>query len=209
MTVTSLGLDLRHGEGMFGDIPAGEAGVIYADPPWRFATWSARGLEGRPQHYPRMSLAEIKALPVAALAARDCVLLMWATDPMIPQALEVIRSWGFEYRTVGFYWVKLTRHGKDHFGNGYWTRANPEQCLLAVRGQPRPMAHDVRRLVKAEVREHSRKPDEMYARIERLAAGPYVELFSRTGRPGWRSWGNDAGRWAAPVAPRAGDVAAE
>jgi N6-adenosine-specific RNA methylase IME4 len=131
---------------------------------------------------------------VGDAAADDCVLFLWATDPLLPRALELIEAWGFEYKTVAFYWVKLNRaskHDADYFtGLGYWTRSNPEQCLLATRGKPTRLAKDVRRLVVARRREHSRKPDGVRERIERLVAGPYLELFARETKPGWDSWGD-------------------
>lgn len=176
--------------------------VIYADPPWTFATYSGKG-KGRSAeaHYDTMSLAEIEALPVASWAAPDAVLLMWATDPLLDRALGVIRSWGFTYKTVGFYWAKLNkaRGGlmlteRDFFtGMGFWTRANPEPCLLATRGRPKRRSGAVRKLVIAPRREHSRKPDEVHERIEQLCEGPYLEMFARATRPGWDGWGMQAG----------------
>jgi N6-adenosine-specific RNA methylase IME4 len=135
-------------------------------------------------------------LPVARLAADDCALFLWATDPLLPRAFELIQRWGFEYKTVAFYWVKLNsaaRHDADYFtGLGYWTRANPEQCLLATRGKPPRRARDVKRLVVEKRREHSRKPDCVRERIERLVGGPYLELFARETKQGWDWWGNQA-----------------
>ena len=173
--------------------------VIYADPPWSFATYSAKG-RGRcaDAHYDVMGMDALAALPVADWADEHCILLMWATDPLLPQAFDLIRSWGFTYKTVGFYWAKLNRSAsaqamteRSFFtGLGYWTRANVEQCLLATRGKPQRKGRDVPRLVVAPRREHSRKPDEVYHRIERLADGPYLEMFARAGRPGWSTWGN-------------------
>lgn len=167
-------------------------GVIYADPAWKFAVRSPKGAgRSAEQHYPCMKLPDIKALPVLEHAADDCVLLMWVTDPFLEKGFEVIKSWGFTYKTVGFYWAKTNQSGSPFMGGGYWTRANPEQCLLATRGSPKRLNKDVRRLVVDQRREHSRKPDRMYRDIERLAPGPYCELFARSGRPGWDSWGND------------------
>jgi N6-adenosine-specific RNA methylase IME4 len=175
-------------------------GTIYADPPWYFKNFSAKG-EGRnaTSHYDCMRLDEICALPVSDLAMEDCALFLWAIDPMLPQALRVIDAWGFTFKTIGFYWVKLNKSAdmenlklSDFFcGLGYWTRANVEQCLLATRGNPNRVASDVRRLVVEKRREHSRKPEEVYRRIERLTNGPYLELFGRESRPNWDSWGNE------------------
>jgi N6-adenosine-specific RNA methylase IME4 len=171
--------------------------VIYADPPWKFRVYDdATGL-GRSAEawYDCMDIDAIKALPVQDLALPDCVLLMWVTDPFLRVGLDVISAWGFEYKTVGFVWAKTNEgvHPKDHLwdnslwfmGTGYWTRANPEHCLLATRGHPKRLNADVRELIVSPRREHSRKPDETYDRIERLCSGPYVELFARQNHPGW------------------------
>ena len=166
-------------------------GLIYADPPWTFRTRSAKG-KGRSAeaHYDCMSLDQVKTLPVADWATDNAILLMWATDPLLDKAMDVIRAWGFTFKTVGFYWVKENTSGNGFFtGMGFWTRANPEQCLLATRGHPKRLAADVKRLVVTPRREHSRKPDEMYGHIERLANGPYLEMFGRSSRPGWDTWG--------------------
>lgn len=175
--------------------------VIYADPPWTFATYSRKG-KGRnaEAYYDCMSLDDIKALPVADWAAKDCVLLLWATDPLLPTAFEVIRAWGFTYKTVGFYWAKLNKRalgpndtGAGFFtGLGFWTRANPELCLLATRGHPKRRRADVKKLIVSPRREHSRKPDETYERIEALCEGPYLEMFARAARPGWDRWGEES-----------------
>ena len=166
--------------------------VIYTDPPWRFMTYSeVNQTRAAANHYQVMNLEAIKQLPVAAHAADDCVLLMWAIDPLLEQAFDIIRAWGFRFKTVGYYWVKQNLKSPGWFtGLGYWTRANPEQCLLATRGSPKRKAKDVKRLIVAPRREHSRKPDEVIERIERLLDGPYLEMFARTSRPGWDSFGN-------------------
>jgi N6-adenosine-specific RNA methylase IME4 len=169
--------------------------VIYADPPWLFRTWSAKGT-GRSaiSHYDCLRCEALAALPVAGLAAPDCALFLWVTDPFLPEGLELIRAWGFEYKTVGFYWVKKNRKSEGFFtGLGHWTRANPEQCLLATRGHPKRRVRNVRKLVISPLREHSRKPDEVRERIERLVPGPYVELFARESKLGWDCWGDQAG----------------
>lgn len=181
-------------------------GAILADPPWRFATRSTKGRgrspdgadpHGRARLYETMTLDAIKALPVADLAAPNCALFVWAIDPMIPEALDVGRAWGFTFKTLAFVWAKTAIHDPRRFpmGTGYWTRANPETCILFTRGRPQRLARDVPRLIVAPRREHSRKPDETRGRIERLVAGPYVELFARQSAPGWRAWGNQIDRF--------------
>lgn len=197
--------------------------VIYADPPWTFSTYSRKG-KGRSAeaHYDCMSLADIKALPVAEWAAADCVLLLWTTDPLLPTALDVLAAWGFTYKTVGFYWAKLNksadptiyRDASFFTGLGFWTRANPEMCLLATRGHPHRRNANVRKLIVSPRREHSRKPDEAYGRIERLCEGPYLEMFARSSRPGWDKWGDESDlryigprRWRADSYPEASEAA--
>jgi N6-adenosine-specific RNA methylase IME4 len=161
-------------------------GVICADPPWPFATYSHKG-KGRSAeaHYDCMGLDEIKAMPVAGWAAGDCALFLWATDPLLPRAFEVIAAWGFVYKTVAFTWAKTTKDGTGFpIGCGFWTRANPELCLLATRGRPQRISRSVRQLILAPRRAHPQKPDEVYERIESLVPGPYLELFARKRRPG-------------------------
>ena len=173
------------------DPTPGKYGVVYCDPPWSFATYSRKG-KGRSAeaHYDCMSLDAIKALPVADWAAPGCVLFLWATDPLLPAALDVIGAWGFVYKTVAFTWAKTTKDGTGWpIGCGYWTRANPEMCLLATRGHPERLSRSVRQLLIAPRRQHSQKPDEAYERIEALCPGPYLEMFARGRAERWDSWG--------------------
>jgi N6-adenosine-specific RNA methylase IME4 len=156
--------------------------AILADPPWRFATYSAKG-KGRnaEAHYDCMAPADIKALPVAEWAAPDCALFLWATDPSVSQALDVIASWGF---AVAFTWVKTTKDGAGFpIGCGYWTRANSEQCLLATRGRPQRLLRSVRQLILAPRILHSQKPLTMitfpYPRARVTLA--YCTLVTRVG----------------------------
>jgi N6-adenosine-specific RNA methylase IME4 len=181
--------------------PIKRYGVIYADPPWNFKNFSEKGTgRNAVAHYQCMEFGQIARMEPQRWAAKDCVLFLWATDPLLPKALELIEAWGFKYKTVGFYWAKTNKRAnldcltRDDFftGLGYWSRANVEQCLLATRGSPPRMAKDVKRLVIGPRREHSRKPDEVYSRIERLAQGPYLEMFSRQSRAGWDALGNQA-----------------
>lgn len=170
--------------------------VIYADPPWEFRTYSGQGKDrSADRHYNTGGLDTIKTLPVASLAADNCALLMWAVMPELRGALEVIQAWGFEYKTVGFTWVKQNKSSEGLFlGMGYWTRANAELCLLATKGSPERIAKDVHQVVLSPIEEHSRKPDEVAKRIERLLRGPYLELYARREREGWTTWGNEIAR---------------
>jgi N6-adenosine-specific RNA methylase IME4 len=170
--------------------------VIYADPPWSFNVYSGKGKQrSADRQYDTQSLDDIKAIPVEKLAADDCALLLWAVLPELPGALDVIKAWGFVYKTVAFTWIKENRSGNGLFwGMGYWTRANAEVCLLATRGSPKRQAMDVHQVIMSPVGEHSRKPDEAQVRIERLLSGPYLELYGRRPSPGWTVWGNQISR---------------
>lgn len=172
-------------------------GLIMADPPWRFATRSAKGVtrKGAGGQYRTMSLDEIMDLPVRDLGDRDCVLWLWATHPMVPQALAVMSSWGFTFKTSGV-WAKRTRHGKLAFGTGYCLRCASEPFLIGTVGRPR-FARNVRTVVEGLTREHSRKPEEAYAAAERLApdAARRADLFSRQRRSGWDAWGDEADKF--------------
>lgn len=186
----------------FSALPPNAFGCLAADPPWRFRTWSETNQQrSASRYYDLMTLEDIAALPVADIAAPDSVLLLWATNPMLPQAIDVMEGWGFTYKTIAFCWAKTTTRTdaswapKYHLGLGYWSRANVELCLLGVRGKPKRIRRDVRQLIVAPRREHSRKPEEFYESAERLVGGPYIELFSRTDRPGWTSFGNQAGKF--------------
>ena len=177
--------------------------VIYADPPWRFKNFSVKG-EGRNavSHYDCLTLPDLKRLNINRHADKDCALFMWITDPMLDQGLELMKSWGFKFKTVAFYWAKTNIKAnlkklsaeKDFFtGLGYWTRANCEQCVMGTIGNPTRKGKDVKRLIIDKRREHSRKPEQIYDRIEKLIDGPYLELFARKTKPNWDSWGNQVG----------------
>ena len=171
--------------------------VIYADPPWSFKTYSDKGKDRSPEkHYSVMSFKDICNMPVGNIARDNSVLLMWAIDPLLDKAFEVINAWGCTYKTVAFTWAKLNKSKPGFFtGLGYWTRGNPEMCLLATKGKPKRLSKSVPQLVVDKRREHSRKPDIMYQHIENLLEGPYIELFARQKRNGWDSWGNEVNKW--------------
>lgn len=173
------------------DFPSRKFQIIYADPPWRYKDKGCNGnAEG---HYSTMGLDAIKALPVEQIADTDCVLLMWATWPLLPEALGVIAAWGFTYKTVGFVWVKKNRSDCGHFfGLGRWTRGNTEMCLLSVRGKPSRVSKSVYQLCFEPLTRHSEKPVELRHRIvDLLGDVPRIELFARTAAPGWSAWGNE------------------
>lgn len=165
--------------------------IIYADPPWSYSDKNCNG--NAAEHYPTLGIADICALPVADIAADDCILFMWATYPLMAEALDVIQAWGFEYRTIGFQWIKQNPSGSGYFfGLGRWTRGNTEPCLIAVKGKPRRISAGVGQLVFSPIRRHSQKPDEVRDLIVKLVGDqPRIELFAREVPPGWDVWGNE------------------
>lgn len=190
----------------------GPYSIIYADPPWGFKTWSGPekklASRGTVAPYQTMEMEDIKALPVKDWCADDCTLFMWVVWPTMPEALEVMRAWGFEYKTCAFTWMKADPYKlfaleEDvYMGLGYWTRANSEVCLLGTRGKPKRIDASVRQGVIEKKREHSRKPDCVPDRIVELMGDlPRLEMFARTKRPGWDAWGNQTDKFAPVAAP--------
>ena len=187
----------------FDGLKKGHYGAILIDPPWNFKAWSVKGQErSAEQHYATMSLRQISRLPIEEFAAPDCVMFMWATWPQLKSALWLLGAWGFEYKTCAFDWMKADPYrlfaddATPEMGMGYWTRSNTEPCLLATRGKPKRIKADVRMGIISPRREHSRKPDGVHERIERLVAGPYVEFFARQRRSGWDVWGNQTDKFS-------------
>lgn len=190
----------------FADLPRNHYGAILADPPWAFPSWSGPTIPARrtAQPYLSMTMDDIGALPVDDVAANDCVLFLWVTWPMFLDCLKTIERWGFVYKTCAFAWVKADNTQPSFFQDdlkaemklGYWTRSNSEVCLLATKGKPKRINADVRQAIIAPSRQHSRKPDGIHERIERLVAGPYLELFARQRRPNWDVWGDQTDKFA-------------
>lgn len=172
--------------------------IIYADPPWQFQVWSPdTGLErSADKHYKTMKKNDIQNMRnvIDRIAAKDCVLFLWVTAPCLQEGLELIKAWGFTYKTIGFTWIKQNKKNNSLFwGMGYYTRANAELCLLATRGKPlKRVNRGVHSVVLSKIREHSRKPDEVRERIVELFGDiPRIELFARQQTPGWDCWGDE------------------
>jgi N6-adenosine-specific RNA methylase IME4 len=172
--------------------------IILADPPWQYRVWSRdMGRRTAESFYRTMALEDIKALRprIDQWAAKDCALFLWVTSPCLPNGPAVIDAWGFRYINVAFTWVKRYRNGKPFMGNGHYTRQNAEPCLLGIRGRMPVKVRNILSVIETEHStrsQHSRKPDEQYARIEALYDGPYLELFARQQWPGWDTWGLEA-----------------
>jgi N6-adenosine-specific RNA methylase IME4 len=159
------------------DLPDGQFGTIYADPPWTLTTPGVR----RKLHYDRMTTEDICAIPVGDIATDDAHLWLWSTNAHLPEALSVMAAWGFKYRTV-LTWKK------NRMGTGWWLRGKTEQLLFGAKStKQRSNPGNVTTILEAPVHGHSEKPEEARAIIERLSPGPYLEMFAREQHPGWTS----------------------
>lgn len=195
-----LGTTLVSTQAVMG-MPLERYGTILADPPWQFANRTGKMA---PEHkrlarYATMTLEEIKELPVAQLALPRSHLYLWVPNALVLEGLEVMRRWGFTYKT-NLVWFKIRKDGgPDGRGVGFYFRNVTELVLFGIRGNLRTSAPGRRQvnLLQTRKREHSRKPDELYEIIEQCSPGPYLELFARHARQGWMQWGNEAD----PTAP--------
>jgi site-specific DNA-methyltransferase (adenine-specific) len=176
--------------------------IIYADPPWSYADKASSGKRGASYKYDVMNINDIKNLPIHNITDDNCILFLWVTFPMIQEGLDVIKSWGFTYKTVAFVWVKKNKKNQEtnFWGMGNWTRSNSEVCLLAIKGKPKRISakvHSVIETFKTETLEspiegHSKKPDIVRNKIIELCDDiPRIELFARQKADGWSSWGNE------------------
>lgn len=173
--------------------------VILADPPVPYAGWTGYPVE---EQYSLMAWDGLKRLGplIDAVAASDCALFLWVCPPLLVETLDMVQAWGWQYKTKAFTWCKLYPTGSNFFvGMGYWTMANSEDVWLCTRGHPRRRNKDVAQLLATIETEtiiapnvrHSQKPEAIQDRIERLMAGPYLELFARRQRAGWTCIGNE------------------
>ena len=164
--------------------------IIYADPPWRYQD---KGCNGNcASHYSTLSLESLENLGgvIDKVSGKDCILFLWVTYPMLQEGLELIKSWGFKYKSIGFQWIKQNKSGKGYFfGLGRWTRGNSECCLIAVKGKPKRVSNKVFQLVISPIEEHSKKPDIVRDKIVELVGDlPRIELFARQHAEGWDCW---------------------
>lgn len=171
--------------------------IIYADPPWSFKNYSDAWHKGRKEsrwvgnEYSCLNIDDIKKIKVPS--ANDCILFLWVTAPCLIDGLELCKSWGFKYKTIGFTWVKRNKVSSSWFwGMGYWTRSNSELCLIATKGSPRRLARNVHQVVDTPIEQHSKKPDVVRERIVQLMGDlPRLEMFARQKTEGWDVWGNE------------------
>jgi len=177
--------------------------IIYADPAWSYDKKIGQGIAD--DIYPTMNIETIISLPIQKITADDCFLFLWVTFPMLQEGLDVIRDWGFQYKTLGFSWIKTNKRQNQSqfsflpvdnidtfFGIGHYTKSNCEVCLIGKRGNPKVIDNTVSSVLISPLRGHSRKPDETRDRIVQLCGDlPRVELFAREKHEGWDVWGNE------------------
>jgi len=175
------------------DFPTKKYDIILSDAPWSYRDKALYGNIGACCKYPVQSLEWIKALPVSSISSDDCALFFWVTMPMLPVSFEVIKVWGFEYKTCAFTWIKKNKKKDSLFwGLGRWTRANPELCLLATKGKPKRVSASVHSVIESPIGRHSEKPAIVRDKIVELMGDlPRVELFARERVEGWDCWGNE------------------
>ena len=173
--------------------------VIYADPPWKYGSKQPFLQKGTRFHeleeiYTTESVKTMSEWDVGRIADTDCALFMWSTDSHIPEAIELMKAWGFKYVTVAFVWLKKTNRGAQVANLGQWTMKGAELCLLGTKGRmhKHKISHSVRQVFEAERTKHSKKPDVVYGFIETMFGDvPRIELFARQEYPGWDCWGNE------------------
>lgn len=182
----------------------GKYQIIYADPPWSYKVWSEdkKSAQGcAKKYYQTMSIEDICNLPISELADKDCKLFLWATPPCLPEALQVMKAWGFEYKTIAFCWVKTNPKSKTpFFGIGHWTASNCELVLAGLRkgGKLNRQSKSISQIDMTSRGKHSIKPDSIRQNIVKLCGDvPRIELFARRNEDlfdkfeGWDVWGNE------------------
>jgi N6-adenosine-specific RNA methylase IME4 len=187
------------------NFPTKKYSIIYADPPWEYSSdpKSKRGIWGMAHNqYDTVSIEDLKKIPVDTIADDNCILFMWATFPNLQQGLDLIKAWGFEFKTVGFVWEKFdkTNNVAKKYGLGWYTRSNCEIVMIGRKGKFNRQSAAVQQIVKSTISKHSQKPDEVRNRIIKLCGDlPRIELFARTKVHGWDVWGNDEKLEATPL----------
>jgi len=169
--------------------------IILADPPWKYKVWKREMKEKRTaiSHYDMMNFKDLKELKINKITKKDCALFLWVQSPMILNGLELIKSWGFNYKTIAFIWIKLNKKNKKPVtGMGHYTRTGAELCLLGIKGKLERQDKSVKQVLFNKLRGHSVKPIAVHKRIVKLFGDlPRIELFARKKVKGWSAWGNE------------------
>tara|TARA_Y100001938_G_scaffold146020_1_gene223963 strand:- start:432 stop:968 length:537 start_codon:yes stop_codon:yes gene_type:complete len=174
-------------------LPDKKYNIIYADPAWSYRDKASAGKRGACFKYPTVTQDWLNKLPVQEISNNDCILFIWVTHPKLNEVFDLIKNWGFEYKTCAFTWVKRNKKANTWFmGMGRWTRANSELCLLATKGKPKRLSASVRSIIDTPIEQHSKKPDCTRDKIVELMGDlPRIELFARQKVEGWDCWGNE------------------
>jgi len=167
--------------------------IIYADPPWSYRDKCSSGKRGAEFKYPVLNDEDLQKLNVKEICEKDCILFLWVTMPKLQEGLDLIKAWGFEYKTCAFTWVKRNKKSNSWFwGMGRYSRSNSELCLLATKGKPKRISAAVHSIIDAPIEKHSKKPDEVRDRIVKLCGDlPKIELFAREKVDNWDAIGYD------------------
>lgn len=170
--------------------------IIYADPPWQYNSKRHEYIKNNSgnatKHYKTMNFSQIKDFNIKELADKDCILFLWVTFPNLQEGLDIIKEWGFNYKTIGFSWFKTDKNINPSFGVGYYTRSNCEICLLATKGHPKIINKGISSVVISPREEHSKKPDIVRDKIVELCGDiPRIELFARQRVKGWDAQGDE------------------
>jgi len=165
--------------------------VIYADPPWSYRNMGT--IQGTANSkYNTMNQKDIENIPIKNIADDNCILFLWVTFPKLQEGLDTIKAWGFDYKTIGFNWIKKNKCGSNFFGIGWYTKSNSEICLIGVKGQAPKVSNSISSIVESMREQHSKKPDLIRDKIVELCEDvPRIELFARQITPGWDYIGNE------------------
>ncbi|MCK5609000.1 DNA methyltransferase [Candidatus Pacearchaeota archaeon] len=174
-------------------IPNKKYKIIYADPPWAYNE-SGSGNRVVNSKYKTLQIEEIEKIPVKDISDDNCILFLWVTFPRLKEGIRLIESWGFNYHSLGFNWIKTNKEKRISFfwGMGYYTRQNSEVCLIGIKGKIKPKTNNIHSIVKSKVRNHSQKPDIIRELIIKICGDlPRIELFAREKIEGWDAFGNE------------------
>lgn len=167
--------------------------IIYADPPWSYKNMGNIQATAN-SHYSTMNQNDIEKLGevIKNISEDNCMLFMWVTFPKLQEGLNTIKAWGFEYKTIGFNWIKKNKNGTNFFGVGWYTKSNSEVCLIGVKGRPIKASNSVSQIIETIREEHSKKPDIVRDKIVEFCGDvPRIELFARQTKEGWDCWGDE------------------
>lgn len=167
--------------------------IIYADPPWSYRNMG-KIQNNVLDHYNTMTNEDIYSLgdTIKEISDKNCMLFIWCTFPKLQEGLNTIKAWGFEYKTIGFNWIKKNKNGSNFFGVGWYTKSNSEICLIGVKGKPIKKSNNISQIIESVREEHSKKPDIVREKIVNFVGDlPRIELFARQTADGWDCWGNE------------------